>query len=151
MNGTVFFYDATYVDARLRGHDELRHSLSRGREFLSYFNMFTLSPGGRGEGEGRYSDFFRPSLCQRGGLKKSLPHPTVIVVRRRGGDERGQLQGGKGGLGMSIFNFPGVSSSTHTSGKGSERSRPGDDGRGSLRFAGLRPPGSPRKSDGTPG
>jgi hypothetical protein len=29
---TRYFFERTHLDARLRGHDELRHSLSRGRE-----------------------------------------------------------------------------------------------------------------------
>ncbi len=30
-----------------------------------YFNIFTLSPRGRGEGEGEYSNFFTASLSSR--------------------------------------------------------------------------------------
>ena len=39
---------------------------SRGRKFIINFNLFTLSPAGRGQGEGAKSNFFTPSLCQRG-------------------------------------------------------------------------------------
>jgi len=31
-----------------------------------YFSMFTLSPGGRGWGEGEISEFFTPSLSKGG-------------------------------------------------------------------------------------
>jgi len=32
-----------------------------GREFILHFQRFTLSPRGRGEGEGAYSSFFTAS------------------------------------------------------------------------------------------
>jgi hypothetical protein len=42
---------SNFLDARLRGHDELWHSFSGGREFLFNSKMITLSPHGREEGD----------------------------------------------------------------------------------------------------
>ena len=69
---------------------------SRGRGFLSYFNMFTLSPRGRGQGEGRYSDVFTPSPIGGVPLPGGL-EPETNITRH---DESVKVNVGRDGGGV---------------------------------------------------
>jgi hypothetical protein len=71
---------------------ELRHSLSRVREFHFYFNRFTLSPTGRGTGEGGEFQIFHTFPVYRAkcsnirleGLVKSLKMSSPVIPANPG-------------------------------------------------------------------